>query len=305
MNKQLTTYHANGKLLLSGEYLVLHGAKALALPLKSGQKLSVRQGTDSNILHWKAIYNEESWFECELSPTDFTVIKSTDPEKASTLSLVFKTIGELNPGFQPKAGTSFETTLDANPEWGFGSSSTLISLLSQWAGVDAFQLNEMLFNGSGFDIACATAKGPILYTKGTPVQPVDLQYPFADQLLLVYSGKKKNTFPEVSSYLQNNKVEANLIDEISSLADQFAACRDLQTFNQLIRHHEALVGNLIGQQPVKERFLDDLKSEVKSLGAWGGDFYLCSGSLPVTELKKYFENKGLNIIFRWNELIKT
>lgn len=305
MTKQPAIYHASGKLLLSGEYFVLHGATALALPLKVGQRLKVQEGSGSSILHWQALYKGESWFECELSPVNFTVIKSSDPEKASTLSLVFKTIAELNPGFHPAAGTSFQTTLDADPEWGFGSSSTLISLLSQWAKVDAFQLNELLFNGSGFDIACATAQGPILYTKDQAPQPAELHYPFADQLLLVYSGKKKNTFPEVSSFLQNSQVSARQIEEMSSLSNQFARCSDQPAFNQLIRDHEALVGHLINQQPVKERLFPDFEGEVKSMGAWGGDYYLASCAQPATESKKYFENNGLNIIFRWAELIKT
>lgn len=305
MNKIKSTYHASGKLLLSGEYFVLHGAKALALPLKPGQNLSVREGTDSPLLHWKALHKEEIWFECELSAEDFTVIKSSDPGKASTLSLVFKTMQEMNPEFHPRAGTAFETTLDADPEWGFGSSSTLISLLSQWAGVDPFQLNETLFGGSGFDIACALAKGPILYTKGMPAQPVKLTYPFAKQLLLIYSGKKKNTLPEVSAFLQNSAPEEHLIKKISAISDQLALCQDQSTFDKLIQQHEVLVGELLGQQPVKEKLFADFQGQVKSLGAWGGDYYLASCAAPVRESKKYFENKGLNIIFRWTELIKS
>ncbi|HET6558283.1 MAG TPA: GYDIA family GHMP kinase [Prolixibacteraceae bacterium] len=305
MNKNSSTWHAGGKLLLSGEYFVLHGAKALALPLKLGQNLSVVEGTDSGILHWKALYKEEVWFECEMSPADFTVIKSSDPEKASTLCLVFKTIREMNPEFHPQAGTDFETTLDADPEWGFGSSSTLISLLSQWAEVDPFQLNETLFGGSGFDIACAMANGPILYTKGMPAQPIRLSYPFAKQLLLIYSGKKKNTLPEVSSFLQNSPPQKPLIEKISALSDQFALCQDQQTFDKLIGQHEDMVGQLLGQQPVKEKLFPDFQGQVKSLGAWGGDYYLASCAASVRESKKYFENKGLSVIFRWTELIKT
>lgn len=305
MNNNSSTFHAGGKLLLSGEYFVLHGAKALALPLKVGQNLRVQEGIHSDVLHWKALYQEEVWFECELSPADFTVIKSSDPAKANTLSLVFKAIREMNPEFNPRAGTSMETTLDADPQWGFGSSSTLISLLAQWAGVDPFQLNETLFGGSGFDIACAMANGPILYTKGMPVQPIKLRYPFAKQLLLVYSGKKKNTLPEVSTFLQNEKPEEQLVKKISSLSDQFAHCKDQSTFDKLIEQHEALVGQLLGQQPVKERLFADFQGQVKSLGAWGGDYYLASCAEPVRESKKYFENKGLSVIFRWTELIKT
>ena len=305
MNNNTGTFHASGKLLLSGEYFVLHGAKALALPLKVGQNLSVQEGTDSGILHWKASYQDEAWFECELSAEDFTVIKSSDPAKANTLSLVFKTIREMNPDFHPKAGTSLETTLDADPQWGFGSSSTLISLLSQWAGVDAFQLNETLFGGSGFDIACAMTKGPILYTKGMPAQPVKLSYPFSKQLLLIYSGKKKNTLPEVSAFLQNDLPQERIIKKISAISDQFALCKDQLTFDKLIEEHEALVGELLGQQPVKEKLFADFQGQVKSLGAWGGDYYLVSCTAPIRESKKYFENKGLNVIFRWTELIKS
>ena len=34
-------FHANGKLLLTGEYAVLDGAKAIGLPTKRGQSLQI------------------------------------------------------------------------------------------------------------------------------------------------------------------------------------------------------------------------------------------------------------------------
>ena len=302
MNKQLT-YHANGKLLLSGEYFVLHGAKALALPLKVGQQLRVQDEFQSHMILWKAFYKGQIWFWCQLNPVDFSVINSNDPEKAATLSNIFRTIQELNPEFHPKAGTRIETTLEANPEWGFGSSSSLISILSQWSGVDPYKLNEHVFNGSGFDIACTQAEGPILYIQNQPVQRVDLEYPFADQLMLVYSGKKKMTLPEVQAFMKGKKVANQLIHEISTLTDEFARCVDQKIFNQLIRAHEKIVAQLIGQISVKERLFADFQGEVKSLGAWGGDFYLVSGTQSFAEVKIYFENKGFTTNFRWPELI--
>jgi mevalonate kinase len=300
-----STYYANGKLLLSGEYLVLQGAKALALPLNKGQQLTVQEGLHSAYLHWKALYNEKVWFECVLDPLGFKVISATDQDKATTLSRVFNTIKQLSPSFQPMSDTQFITRLDADPQWGFGSSSTLISVLSQWAGVNALQLNELIFNGSGFDIACAQAQGPILYQKDQPIQPVRLDYPFTDKLYLVYSGAKKSTLPEVRSFLENNKVSNNLIEQMSALSEGFAQCQDQLTFHQLIRQHEAVVGKLIRQKPIKESLFNDFQGEVKSLGAWGGDYYLFSSLSSHTNTKKYFENKGLNIIFRWSELIKS
>jgi mevalonate kinase len=298
-----STYRANGKLLLTGEYLILHGAKSIALPLKFGQQLTVQDLLNSENLLWQAYYEGKVWFSCELNPSDFSVIATSHPEKAETLSKIFRTIKILNPTFHPKAGTKIETSLDASPEWGFGSSSTLISLLSQLAGVDPFILNELVFQGSGFDIACANADGPIFYVRNKPAQPIVLDYPFSEQLFLVYSGKKKKTSSEVSTFLKEKKVSDRLIQEVSALSDEFAGCLDQNNFNKLIRQHEEIVGRLIGQIPVKEQLFSDFDGAIKSLGAWGGDFYLISTAQPFSGVKKYFDNRGLTTIFRWNELI--
>ena len=57
------TFYSNGKLLITGEYLVLDGAKAFALPTKFGQNLIVENGTNKEII-WKS-YNvdQKIWFE--------------------------------------------------------------------------------------------------------------------------------------------------------------------------------------------------------------------------------------------------
>lgn len=299
-----TTYRANGKLLLTGEYLVLLGAKALAVPLNVGQQLIVSNSNSSELLHWKAFYKNQDWFSCELNPVDFSVQKTSHPEKSEALSQIFCTIKSLNSEFEPKAGTTFETTLESDPEWGFGSSSTLISLLSQWSGVDPFSLNELVFKGSGFDIACATADGPIFYTKNQPVLPVVLDYPFSEQLYLVYSGRKKRTAVEVSAFLKEKRVSDQLIDEVSMLTDEFSACRDQDEFNLLIRMHEQLISKAIGRISLKPEYFGDFKGEIKSLGAWGGDFFLVStNKMPVENVRKYFENKGLMTVFKWNDMI--
>lgn len=303
MSEPIYTFHANGKLLLCGEYLVLLGATALALPLKVGQQLNVYRQSSSQSIHWKAFCKDELWFWCELNPGDFSVIGTSDQEKATILSKIFQTIGTLKPDIPPLTGTRMETSLDAHPDWGFGSSSTLISLLSQWLGIDPFILNKKVFNGSGFDIACATSKGPILYNQDQTLRRVDLKYPFAEQLLLVYSGKKKKTLPEVQSFLDKRKGSSDLIQQVSVLSEEFAWCKDQNIFNKLIREHEKIVGQLIGQIPVKEHYFAGFQGEVKSLGAWGGDFYLASSFQPFDKMKTYFENKGISTTFKWSELI--
>jgi len=297
------TYRANGKLLLTGEYLVLHGAKAIAIPLNLGQQMYVTVDPFSNLIHWQALHQDQIWFSCELNRFDFSVTNTSNPEKSDLLARIFKTIKTLNPEFQVEPGTSFKTILESSPEWGFGSSSTLISNLAQWSGVDPFKLNELVFNGSGFDIACATADGPIFYSRNNPVIPVSLNYQFSDQLFLVYSGQKKKTATEVSSFLNKKQVPDHQIAEMTRLSDEFATCCRQSDFNRLIRIHEKLIGQIIGQVPVKEKFFADFDGEIKSLGAWGGDFMLVSTRLTFQKTKKYFENKGLTTLFKWDELI--
>lgn len=61
------TFYSNGKLLITGEYVVLDGAKALALPTKFGQNLIVSEGK-GNVINWKSFDNDGSvWFESMLS----------------------------------------------------------------------------------------------------------------------------------------------------------------------------------------------------------------------------------------------
>ena len=58
--------------------------------------------------------------------------------------------------------------------WGLGSSSTLISLLSQWSGVAPEKLLSTSFGGSGYDVACATAKDAIIYANGKTKKEIHL-----------------------------------------------------------------------------------------------------------------------------------
>ena len=46
---QNQTFYSNGKLLLTGEYVVLDGAKALAVPTRFGQNLIVKKVNNQQI----------------------------------------------------------------------------------------------------------------------------------------------------------------------------------------------------------------------------------------------------------------
>jgi len=297
------TYQAHGKLLLTAEYFVLRGAKSIALPLQYGQRMEVSAGREDGILSWKAFMQEGLWFSCEFKIPDFEIVNSSDADKAAILRDTFRTIQQMNPAFRPESSLDVHTYIDFNNQWGLGSSSTLIANLAKWAKVDPFKLNETVFHGSGFDIACATAKGPIFYTRSQQPQPLELNYPFTDQLYFIYSGAKKSTRNEVKRFLNDGAVTPEQVERMNELSDAFATATTLDEFQHLIAEHEQMVSSLLGIPTVKSQYFSDFNGEVKSLGAWGGDFYLIATPMDDRDVLNYFKQKGLRVVFPWRELV--
>ena len=150
MNKQ---YHSNGKFLLTGEYLVLKGALALALPLKLGQDLEVEQlETNNEQIQWKAWRSEGRWFSVTLNRDNLVNFSTDDPDKAMRLCQILKAVKQLNPKAFEGNDLKFTTRLDFDPNWGLGSSSTLIANLARWANVNPYELLKLTFGGSGYDL---------------------------------------------------------------------------------------------------------------------------------------------------------
>jgi len=59
----MQNFYSNGKLLLTGEYVVLDDALSLAVPTKFGQSLKVEPISENKIL-WKSLDKKgDVWFE--------------------------------------------------------------------------------------------------------------------------------------------------------------------------------------------------------------------------------------------------
>jgi hypothetical protein len=69
----------------------------------------------------------------------------------------------------------------------------------------------------------------------------------------------------------------------------------------LIFEHEKVLSIQLKKKMVKEIFFDDYEGEIKSLGAWGGDFIMAAG--PKNS-KKYFNEKGFKTVFSFNDMLK-
>ncbi len=318
-------HHSHGKFLLTGEYLVLRGALSLALPLKLGQTLSVETHHGTS-LQWDAHKPDEHWFSVTLDPENLEIIHCTDQNKAEKLAQILQAVKQLNPKAFEGKGLIFTTHLDFDPNWGLGSSSTLIANLAQWADVNPYELLNLTFGGSGYDIACATAEGPIYYQLSTPepalrqaqgpkavepvetptptVEPIELNPPFADRLYFVYQGQKQSSSKEVKAFLEKtNPFDLQKdIEAVSEISRAVPKCETLDDFGLLMQCHERIIARCIGQTPVQKRF-PDFEGTLKSLGAWGGDFILAATEWDENQVKTYFKEKDLEVVFGYNDLI--
>ena len=92
-------YYSNGKLLLTGEYAVLDGATALALPTSFGQALEVEPRTDKRIL-WKSRDEKGGlWFEEEFEVQGEQIVSLANnlPELSERLSDILTEAHRANP----------------------------------------------------------------------------------------------------------------------------------------------------------------------------------------------------------------
>ena len=299
---------ANGKFLLTGEYLVLKGALALALPLKFGQSLEVETlDFDEKRLQWEAFRPEGKWFSVTLNRDNLVNFSTDDPDKALRLSQILQSVKQLNPKAFEGNDLSFTTRLDFDPNWGLGSSSTLIANLARWANVNPYQLLKLTFGGSGYDIACATAEQPIYYqlVDGEPiVDTIDFKPLFADHFFFIYQGQKQSSSKEIKAFLAKaNPVDLQKdIEAVSEISRAVPKCESLDEFALLMQCHERIIARCIGQEPVQKHF-PDFEGVLKSLGAWGGDFILAATEWSETQVIEYFKGKGLEVILGYNDIV--
>jgi len=308
----MRNFYSNGKLLLTGEYFVLDGAKSLAVPTKFGQDLSVEKIKESQLIWGSFTHEGACWFEAIFDLTKFRLVSCTFNSEtegnaeviAETLLEILKEARSLNPNFlNSENGHVVKTTLTFPRNWGLGSSSTLINSIASWAKVDPFKLLWNSFKGSGYDIACAQNDVPILYQikdEKPTVHQVVFNPIFKENLFFVHLNAKQNSREGIAKFRERNQNIEKEIEMISGISDAFLEATSLEDFNRLIIEHEKIVSSIIKLKPVKEKLFPDYFGEIKSLGAWGGDFILATGNSATPA---YFKNKGFETILTYAEMV--
>ena len=295
---QTYSFHSNGKLLITGEYAVLDGALAFALPTRKGQTLEVTENNEQG--RWQAFdSNGNLWFDSAVLTTD------DDQKVAQTLQKILTTAAELNPDFKDKwIHSQVQTHLEFPRLWGLGTSSTLINNIAQWAAVNPYELLFKSFGGSGYDIACAKSQTPLLYRlqEDKPHSyPLRFLFPHTPQIYFVYLNQKQNSREGIARYRSVNKSKRKLAESITRLTERLLLVYTITDFCAILNEHEMLISEYLGIPTVKERLFPDYKGTVKSLGAWGGDFVLAISKTEDTP--NYFLSKGFDICIPYDEMV--
>lgn len=300
------TFYSNGKLLITGEYVVLDGAKAFALPTKFGQNLIIEEA-NNQIIHWKSHDHDGSiWFEAEIPFQSIIRKERFDASHniKNTLIEILHEAYQMNSDFITQAkGYTITTELTFPKFWGLGTSSTLINNIAQWLQIDAFELLRKSFGGSGYDLACAQNNSPILYRlvdEKPVVETIAFEPDFLDKIYFVYLNKKQSSKNAITSYLnQRGNIDQTIqkIDKITNLVIQSTA---LKEFALALQQHEIEMSAVLELQTVQEVLFYDFEGIVKSLGAWGGDFVLAISKENPTS---YFKEKGFEIVIPYADMI--
>ncbi|HNP31876.1 MAG TPA: GYDIA family GHMP kinase [Flavobacterium sp.] len=300
------TFYSNGKLLITGEYLVLDGAKAFALPTKFRQNLIIEE-SEGQIIHWKSFDSDGSiWFE-ETIPFSSIVRKERFDDAKNIKNTLIEILHEaylMNSDFITVAkGYKIRTELTFPKFWGLGTSSTLINNIAQWLKIDAFELLKRSFGGSGYDIACAQNCSPITYqilNEKPLIESTNFKPDFADKIFFIYLNKKQSSKSAIAAYYGKKGNIEKRIPIINAITERAIKATSAKEFALALQEHEIEMSNILELETVKEALFPDFDGVVKSLGAWGGDFVMSVSKENPTD---YFKSKGFEIVIPYNQMI--
>ena len=300
------TFYSNGKLLITGEYVVLDGAKALALPTKFGQNLII-EASENELIHWKSYDHDGSiWFE-ETIPFSSIVEKKRYNENyniKNTLIEILHEAYQLNSTFITQSkGYKITTELTFPKFWGLGTSSTLINNIAQWLEIDAYELLKRSLGGSGYDLACAQNDSAIIYqlvADKPTVENIRFHPNFTKNIYFVYLNKKQSSKSAIASYLDKQGDIGKTIKTINAITKTVVNATEPEDFALALQQHENETSNVLELQTVQEALFDDFRGVIKSLGAWGGDFVLAISKDNPTA---YFKERGYEVVIPYSEMI--
>jgi len=308
----MRSYFATGKVMLTGEYLVMNGFDCIALPSKLGQWMHVwdfetPQGSPDFIIYQAKDINDNVWFETKIILPNFEIM---DPAQVENIQ-VDRLVGILKMAdvefWQEGKSYRIETQLEFERVWGLGSSSTLVKLFADFLHLDPLNIQFEIFGGSGYDVAIAQLQKPMVYSL-TPDNS-NWKYWKLDKSLtenwhVVFYGEKMDSRSSVSAVQDalNDIAEDDFYTaQFDKILEMSKSATDIISLESSLEMYQMLLAqalfmpttyDLLGIKPVN-------KGLCKWLGAWGGDMILINQAI-LDAYPRAFEN--FNTV-KWNDLV--
>lgn len=307
----MRSYFTHGKILLAGEYAVLAGVEALALPVIPGQWLNVWQSESKDgvsKLVWQAKnHSNEVWFECRVDMNTLELQDANNAEMAQTILLLLTEIQQQKPELFENKMLRIETELEFDQSFGLGSSSTLINNLSLWAGVDAFHLQQLAFGGSGYDVAAGRMGRPVVYWVAGEQpnwSPWQLNSEFTHGWFLAFPGTKQNSrhsLQDKKSAIAGIKNDTVLLQQLNAIVEAIKNPRSLPLLEAMLEMWQALLSQRLDLPRAYEDLnIDPVQGGLcKWLGAWGGDVLLINNAVLNANSAVF---KDMTVI-PWNDFV--
>jgi mevalonate kinase len=303
----MTHLRANGKLLLTGEYFVLDGVAGLAVPTKLGQTLTVSPVKGEG-LNWEAYAKDGGqWFSGAFERGDWAGTQVQSEDVRAGICRLLRAAEELKTGSTSQLiGTKVETRLEFDRHWGLGSSSTLVACLAKLLEVNPYELLAKTFGGSGYDLACAVTDVPIVYERSDPfpkVTKLDWRPEWVKGTVFVYRNQKQNSREGIRAY-RSKTVSEQSQREIGELTTALLSpTLDLRSAAQILKRHEEVISQTIGLPTIQEELFVDFPGQLKSLGAWGGDFFWALSEETSDKVRVYFNERGYETVITYEDMV--
>ncbi|MFN4914563.1 MAG: hypothetical protein ACK5FT_04525 [Sphingomonadales bacterium] len=306
----MKSFFSHGKVLLAGEYAVMCGVEALALPVRAGQWQHVWEMPAKGVskLVWQSKDADGGvWFECRVDTDIMHVSETTSETYSDTLLRLLFCIKEQKPELFLHKNIRIETECEFNRSFGLGSSSTLVCNLAKWSGVNAHLLQERAFGGSGYDVAVGNLGRPLVYwLENNEPNWSSWQLPpdFTHDWYLAFPGEKQNSrdsLAGVKAQLDKISSDVALLQQMNACIQAIKSPRSLPMLEAMLEMWQALLSQRLDlPRPYETLGLSPVKGGLcKFLGAWGGDVLLINRTfLQANEIA--FENMEL---FSWNEFV--
>jgi mevalonate kinase len=298
-------YRSNGKLMLTGEYLALQGATTFAVPLIFGQELEIEEVAHP-LVYWRTLFKDKIIFHAIFETDQFNVLETSDTEKSDWIRSVFLAIRDQKDDFLKDSGAEATAKIDLPMNYGWGSSSSFITNLCKWADVNPFWVNMKVGGGSGYDIACANANKPILYHNEINMpkfHEVDYNPDFLHNMWFIFQENKMNTADAIRGF-RSKQIKDSVVNRVSEISKKWIDAASIEEVMEMMREHETIISECVSMDSIADEY-KDFNGEVKSLGAWGGDFMLAVSSMSGADVISYFEGKGRPTMFNWKEIVKN